>query len=233
MGSFTLETFRSELLFDLKNRSDTGATDGFTTTRQDAFINAAYLHITRPDIYRHRELQFNYTLTLVSGQQAYTFTPAAATNITAIRSISHVAAATDDPTARRTKLTPRDIQWLQSRTSNNATQPREYVVRRNEILLSPIPGANEAGQVLSLETWQEPAVLVAGQATVLSTLWDEVILLAARWRAELHLGYRDLAEATKVDWISLLNEYKSFEDLHGEDWDWQVEVRTESAMETA
>jgi hypothetical protein len=64
-------------------------------------------------------------------------------------------------------------------------------------------------------------------------VWDEIVLLASRWRAELHLGYRDLAEATKLDFTGLLNEYKDFQTLHAEDFDWVAEVRTERIMESA
>lgn len=234
MGTLTLANFRAELLFDLKNRTDTASSDGLSTARQNTFLNAAYLHLTHPTIFRHREMQHTFTLALVNGTQAYTFSPTAGVNITGIRWVSQVEAATDDPTARRTKLRPKDEQWFQERSLSSGGAPRDYAVRANQILLSPVPGANEAGQVLVVGSWREPAVLAAdGDVTALSTLWDEILLLAARWRAELHLGYRELAEATKLDWVSLLNEYRDFEQLQGEDWDWQAEIRTESPMERA
>lgn len=233
MGSLTLSQFRGELLFDLKNRTDTNTVDGFSTARQDLFINAGYLHVTHPSVFRHRELQHSFTIPLVNGQQGYTFDPDPAFGavITAIRSVSHVFATTDSPTAFRTKLLPKDEQWFQERSVATGA-PREYFVRGNLLLLGPVPGTTEAGQVLVVSAWREPILLTAdSQVTVLSTRWDEIVLLAARWRAELHLGYRDLAEATKLDFVSLINEYKDFEQLHGEDWDWSSEVRTESAME--
>ena len=232
MGTLTLQNFRAELLFDLKNRSDTTTAEGFSEARQDLFINAAYLHVTHPSIFRHREMQHSYTIPLVSGTQAYTFSPNAGVNITGIRWVSHVEAATDDPTARRTKLFPKDEQWFQARSLSSGGSPRDFAVRGSQILLSPVPGANEAGEVLVVGAWREPAVLSAdGDVTTLSTLWDEILLLAARWRAELHLGYREMAEATKLDWVSLLNEYKSFEELQGEDWDLYPDLVTEHAME--
>lgn len=233
MGTFTLEGFRSELIFDLRNRGDVSVPEGVTEARQDSWVNAGYLHVTHPTVFRHRELQHRYTIPLVAGTHAYTFHPNAGVNITAIRSISHAAAATDDPTAFRTKLVPQDEQWFQDRTLSSSGPPRDYFVLANQVRLSPVPSANEAGEVLVVSAWREPVLLVAGQTTVLSALWDEIILLAARWRAELHLGYRDLAEATKLDFAGLLNEYQSFEQLHGEDWGWTAEVRTESHMETA
>jgi hypothetical protein len=233
VGTLNLEGFRAELLFDLRNRTDTSAPEGLTTARQDMFINAGYLHVTHPSVFRHRELQHSYTITLVNGTQSYVFHPNAGVNITALRYVAHVAAASDSPTAFRTKLFPKEEQWFQERTLVSGGPPRDYFVRGDQLFLSPVPGAVENGQVLVVGAWREPALLVPGSATVLSTLWDEIVLLAARWRAELHLGYRDLAEATKLDFVSLINEYRDFEQLHGEDWDWSADVRVERHMENA
>lgn len=233
MGLLTLADFRSELLFDLKNRSDSAATSGLTVTRQEMFIAYAYLHVTHPSVFRHRELQMAGTIPLVNGTNSYAFTPLSTFTVTGIRYVCHVAAATDDPTQIHTKLLPHDEQWFYNRTMSSGGPPRDYATRGNNLLVSPVPGANEAGQVLVVGAWREPVGLsLDTDVTELPIVWDEIILLAARWRAELHLGYRDLAEATKLDFVSLINEFKTHEDLHGEDWDWVSEVRTESYMES-
>lgn len=232
MGILTLEQFRSELLFDLKNRTDTSAVSGFTTTRQDLFINSAYLHISHPSVFRHRELQTQGQISLVSGINLYTFSPLSATSMTAIRYLTHIASTTNDATAQKTKLLPHDEQWFMARTITSGGPPRDYAVRGNQILVSPVPGQNEIGQLLLLGAFQEPAILQSGQSTVIANHLDEIVLLAARWRAELHLGYRDLAEATKLDFVGLLNEYKDHEQLHGEDWDWQANLVSQPVMET-
>jgi len=238
VGTLTLEGFRAELLFDLKNRTDTTTPEGLSVARQDMFINAGYLWVTHPTVFRHRELQHSYTLALstpVPGTtNVYLFTPAPGNVvITGLRYVSHVDAATDDPTAFRTKLFPKDEQWFQERTLTAGGPPRDFAVRGNNLLISPVPGTGEVGEVLVVGAWREPAVLVGGATTVLSTLWDEIVVLAARWRAEFHLGYRDLAEGTKLDLVGLVNEYQDFERLQGEDWDWVSEVRVERTMESA
>ena len=236
MGTMDLERFRANLLFDLKNRTDTATSTGLDNQRLDEWINAGYLHVTHPTVFRHRELQYRFNLTLLTGINAYTFTPTpeiVAVNITAIRSVAHVDAATDDPLAFRTKVYPKDEQWFQERTLVQTGPPRNYFVRGSSLVVGPVPSANENGQVLAVTAWREPALLTAGQVTVLSTLWDEIVLLAARWRAELHLGYRDLAEATKLDFTGLVNEYQDFETLHGEDWDWSSGLRMDRTMEMA
>ena len=236
MGTMTLADFRSELIFDLRNRTDTTDPLGFSTTRQDRYINAGYLHVAHPSVFRHQELQVRVNLSLISGTQGYTFTPTGgltSMNIVALRSAAYVQAATDDPTATRTKLFPHDEQWFQDRSVNSGGPPRDYYVRANQVFLSPVPGANEAGNLVVLTAVREPARLsLGGDLTVLPSTWDEIVSLAARWRAEFHLGYRDLAEASKLDLNALINEYGNFEALHGEDWDWMSEVRTDSYMET-
>lgn len=233
MGSLTLAQFRAELLFDLKNRSDTDAM-GLSETRQTRFVNDGYLHICDPAVFRHRELKHSYTIPLVNGTMAYTFTPTPGGVVIVGDpwSVAHVDAATDDFTAFRNKLFPHDEQWFQERSHVNQSQPRDYFTRGQQLFLSPIPGPNEAGQVLAVTAWREPALLVAdSDPTVLSTKWDEIVLLAARWRAELHLGYRDMAEATKLDFVSLVNEYADHERRAAEDWGWSNELRTEPSME--
>jgi len=231
MGTMTLERFRANLLFDLRNRTDTSTPDGFDATRQDEIINSAYWHLSHPSVFRHRALQARYTIPLVTNTQAYTFTPTSGGfNILAIRSVAHVAATTDDPLAFRTKVYPRDEQWFQERTLVSSGPPRNYMIQANVLGVSPVPTATENGQVLVVTAWREPTALIAGATTVLDNQWDEVLRLGARYRAELHLGYRDLAEATKMDYIAFINEYKDFEQLHGEDWDWMPELRMDSAM---
>jgi len=230
MGTMTLEDFRTEMLFDLKNRTDTG-TDGLSTTRQDLFINSAYLHVTHPSVFRHREMQYTSNITLFDTISNYIFSPDVANvTITAIRSVTHISGPVTN--LRFVKLLPKDQQWFASRSPSTGA-PREYFIQANDINLNPIPGPNEDTTIIALSTWREPDLLVAGATTVLSSMWDEIILLAARWRAELHLGYREMAEATKLDWVSLVNEYAAFEQLHGEDWDFYPDLRTESSMERA
>jgi len=230
MGTMTLENFRTEMLFDLKNRTDTGA-DGLSTARQDLFINSAYLHVTHPSVFRHREMQYASNINLFDGTSTYPFSPDTANVvITAIRGVTHISGPLT--ALRFIKLLPKDQQWFLSRSPNSGA-PREYFIQANEINLNPIPGPNETGTLLALATWREPDIMVAGSTTVLSSMWDEIILLAARWRAELHLGYREMAEATKLDWVSLVNEYAAFEQLHGEDWDFFPDIVTQSPMERA
>ena len=220
MGLMTLAQFRSELVFDLKNRADTGPT-GVSTERQNLWVNWAYRHVGHPSIHKHRALQVNFTLTLVSGDNQYAFNPSpTAETIVGVRSVSYIQAASDTPSAFKTKLLPRDVRWLEQRSLT--TGPPKIVARQgNELWLDPVPGANQAGHLLKVHAWKLPnSLAVDADTTVLESQWDEVVLLGARWRAERDLGYRDLAELTKQDFAGLINEYQEFDQLDAEDWGW-------------
>ncbi len=220
MGTLTLLQFRTELLFDLKNRSDTDSS-GVSTARLNLWVNWAYRHVGHPSVHKHRALQHNYTIALVDGTNQYTFNPTAASvNITGVRSVSHILGTTDTPTALRTKLYPRDVRWFEERSIS--TGPPKIVAREgNQLWVDPVPGPNQDGQLLKVLGWRQPADLAAdGDTTTIEGVWDEVILLGARWRAERDLGYRELAELTKQDFAGMINEYQDFQQLDAEDWGW-------------
>jgi len=234
VGVLTGTQFLSEARFDLKNRPDT-ASSGLTDTRLMLMLNAAYRHLAHPSVFRHRELEFTYTITLVNGVNAYAFTPTGGVNIVSLRSVTHIDATVLTPTATRNKLLPVGPQWFDERTITSSSRPTTYAVEGNNLIIEPIPGSNENSELLFVRAIREPADLTSGTATVIGANWDEILILATRWRAELHLGYRDLAEATKLDFSALINEYEEFDKLHTEEeWDWQTQFRTpDSPMETA
>ena len=234
MGTLTLTQLRDEVRFDLKNRPDSGSS-GLSDTRLNLFINAAYLHVAHPSVHKHRELLYTYTITLATDDNEYAFTPVGGVNILAIRSVTHVDSTTLTATAARNKLRPKDPQWFDERTINTGSRPSTYAVEANNIIIEPVPTSSLNGELLQVRSIREPAQLSADtDVTVIGNRWDEVILLAARWRAELHLGYRDLAEATKLDFAALINEYAEWDTLHvREEWDWQSDFRVDSPMESA
>jgi len=233
VGVLTLSEILTEVRWDLKNRPDATAS-GLSDTRLTLFVNAAYRHLCHPSIYRHQEMLYTYTLPLVSGTNTYTFNPdPAAVNIVAVRSVTYIESPTYVSTAIKNKLRPVEPQWFDERTLTADSRPNQYMLEGDTLEVSPVPGTNEDGNLLRVRAIREPALLtIAGnQATAVGGLWDEVLILGTRWRAEMHLGYRDLAEATKLDYAAMLNEYQSFGNLQAEDWDWVPEFVTDPAME--
>lgn len=222
MGILTLQQFLNELRFDLRNRSDTG-TSGLSDDRLTFFLNMAMQHITHPSVHRHRAMQFRSNRTLVSGINSYVWNQSAATESFSIRYVYHILDTTDVNTAQHIKLLPRDERWLAQRSISSGP-PKIYCVQGNNILLDPVPSANENGQLLSISTWQMPAVFTTSNLTAVSALtsqWDEVLLLGARWRAERDLGYVDRAELTRQHYAAMINEYADQQNLETEDWDFQ------------
>lgn len=237
MGTLDLSEFRAEVRFDLKNRPDT-ASSGFSDSRLNLFINSAYLHIGHPSVFRHRTLFVQFPVPLIANINSYTFVPDPGTGTlltTAIRSVFYAAAPADGPTVRHTKVKPVDTQWFDDRQLSTGGDPRRYAVEGNSLLVDPVPGPNEDTNVLMVRAVVEPARLVNNaDKTVFDNVFDEVVLLGARWRAELHMGYRAMAEATKLDMATLINEYEDFETLHGkEEWDWVPQLRVGEYQETA
>ena len=231
MGVLTLTQLLAEVRFDLRNRPD--STDsGISDTRLTLYLNAAYRHLCHPSVHRHRELLHTYTLPLVSGTNTYTFTPdPASVNIVAVRSVTYIDSPTYVATATKNKLKPVEAQWFDERTLTADSRPNQYMLEGSILEVSPVPGANEDTNLLRVRAIKEPALLAGAVTTEVSGLWDEVLIMGARWRAEMHLGYRDLAEATKLDYGAMLNEYQTFSNLQAEDWDWVPEFRMDPGME--
>lgn len=229
MGTLLLEDFLTEVRFDLRNRPDTSAS-GLSDARLTRYVNWAYYHVAHPSVHKHRAMMYTFTIPLVANQKNYLFNPVAGVTIVGIRSVSHIADTTDSLTAARTKLRARDAQWFDDRSLSSQSSPYTYAVEGEFVWVEPVPSAAEAGELLHFRAYRQPAALVAGQATVLMDPWDEAIILGARWRAELHLGYRDLAEATKMDFGALINEFKEWDNIGAEDWDWSAGLRLEPVM---
>jgi len=194
-------------------------------TRLGRWINAAYRHMCLPSVHAFREMQGTYDVPLVTGTSSYSLSAATVgSKVVGVRSAHHILATTVLPTSTKRRLTPRNIRWLDRRTLV-AGSPTVYALEAETIHLHPIPTAAENGQFARVRYWKEPTALsAASSVTVLASYYDEVLLLGAQWMAERSLGYNDRAEATKQNYIGMLNEGPEQEQVEGEDWDFQVDV---------
>jgi hypothetical protein len=230
MGTIPLSEFREDLQYDLLDRDDLSA--AWLNRR----INQTYAHVCFPSVYPHREMQTTYDITLVQTQEVYQLDPATVGyQIHSIRDVYYLEAAPVSvlATTQKSKLDPRGIRWFDNRTLNEGSQPRIYAIDGEGLHIEPLPDASVAGNTLRLRVWAEPeALALDGDTTIIPAIWDEVIGLGARWRAEMRLGYRDRAELTKQDYAALLNEYKERQDMEMEDTGWAIEVlHGDSSME--
>lgn len=228
MGSMSLADFRSEILFLLVNRTD------LSNTRLDRWVNAAYFHLTHPDVHRHREVQTRYDFSLTTGTQEYSLSDSTVGyHITGVRNAVYYAGTAINTTVTRRDLRPRSLHWIQQRPAP-AGPPTCYSLDGTLLVLDTAPTSRENGHRVRLWVWREPVVLsAAGSVTVLGSYWDRVLLKGAQWMAELDLGLRELAEHTKQDYVALINEVSGDFQLNAEDTGQRVDIVTQSPMESA
>jgi hypothetical protein len=233
MGTLQLSEFRTELQFLLFDRADGAVPDA----RLNRWINQSYRHVAYPSVYAHREMQARVDFGLVTDQNEYGLGPAtigpvmnpveASTQILGVYRVTHYFATTITPTTQRNKLKPRGIQDLDRRTLGSGP-PSRYAIDGDILYLDPVPTTTENGQRLQLRFWRQPTDLAAnGDVTTIPDIWDEVILLGARWRAERDLGYQDRAELSKQQYAALLNEYQERQDIEVmHEVQWKPDIET-------
>jgi len=221
MGTLQLSEFRSELRFNLGNRT---AADGTTDTRCNRWINGAYRHMTFPMIHDFRETHATYDLTLVADQSTYNIdATTVGFKFLGVRSVVNYLETVSDLARKRT-LYPRNIRWFDRRTLHSGT-PSLYAVENEVLHIASVPTSAEAGQTVRVRGWRELARLSAdSDVTAVADYFDEVLLLGAQWFAERSLRYMDRAERTKQEYVALLNDAQPSEELEGENWDFQVDV---------
>ena len=208
MGAFTLDDFKSELQFELDNRTTTTDPDSITDARLTRWINWAYLHISQPAVFRHRELETTADILLVANQPNYSISSTTLSmKITGVESIVYCAAATWDWTSNRNKLRESNVSDYSRKVHPSGTSPSTYLIRGEELLIDPTPATSIAGNVIRLWVIREPVTLAfATDTTLFSTYWDEALLLGAKYRAYKALGELEWATDALEDYAKLINE---------------------------
>jgi len=205
MGLMTLEEFRDELTFLLKNRTDATV----IPARLNRIINQAYSHLCQPEVRKHKELIAHDDVTLVDGQVGYAIQTLFATDILSIEDVVYVEAAAWSNTAARSDLEPRAIHWMNARTHPAGGRPTIYALYGTELIIYPEPSTVEAGNIIRVWYYTEPTVLVNNtDTTELATYWDRVLLRGAQWLLEYDAGFRELALLTEQEYTSMINEKK-------------------------
>jgi hypothetical protein len=182
-------------------------------------------------------MQTNYDIVMAEGDIDYGLDEATVGyTITGVRSVIYYSAVAipafpvSQNTVVKRRLKPMEIHDLDD-TTIPIGPPDRYVIEGDELLLDSEPSATEDGFLLRLRVFREPAVLTGTNKTVIPSIWDEVILLGARWRAERDLGYRDLAEETKQNYAALINEYDTIPQIEAsEEIGWTSPVEHNGVM---
>ncbi len=213
-GTLTLENLRDmvELSVDSRTEFDSSTTAG--QTRLDRAINFSYYHVVEPSIYRHHELQEIDTFTLATDDHTYDLS----SNVYIIHTVK---LTTDDIPLRA--MSYRD--WVQLRRVSG--RPNRYSRWGNTIYLDRDPTTDENGDTMTVNHYIQPAILTAGNVTVLNPLWDSVIWFGAIYYAWKMVGQQDKAEAAKIEFAALINEFREKDRHEGEDYGYEIDPTSE------
>jgi hypothetical protein len=94
-----------------------------------------------------------------------------------------------------------------------ARPPRNYAYWNEQIYIDCVPDVGSQLQILELNGYVQPNVLVAATATLLPDEWDEVIIAGAEWRVWVGLNEHDRAYEAKQNFGQLVNEIADFRRL--------------------
>lgn len=228
MGTENLSGLRSATNWALDNRSN------LTDTQLNRWINWSYLHVTQPHVHRHQPLQAEGPITLVLDQVQYDLPTLLGYTLWGIYGIWYIegTSATDYSLRRQRLRGSFDIRRTdeaalgQGRPTRYAIWGQTAGTSGGQVLnLDRRPSATDAGRLLLVRGYRQPTTLTAdGDVTVLSPLWDEVIILGATWRGFRELGENARAEVARQNFGLLINEQQEARRLDAEDWGGGFEV---------
>ena len=210
-GTLTLENFRDMVELSVDSRTEFDSSVPAGQTRLDRAINFAYYHVSEPSVYRHHELQEKDQQAMTTDTHSY--------NLTAnVYTLYGLKLETDDIPLRWMSF--RD--WIQLRRVD--ARPTRYARFGNTIYLDRDPTSDENGENIDIYHTIQPAILSAdGSVTVLNPLWDQVIWIGAVFYAWQMVGQDDKAEAKKIEFSALINEFREKDKQEMEDYGHEVD----------
>jgi hypothetical protein len=155
MGTMTLADYRTELTFLLKGRDDSAVND----TRIDRIVNQAYSHLCQPEVHRHKEMVTWDNITLVAADYDYDMSSLFTPTVLGVKDVTYYEATSISATATKRDLHPKSVNWFNKKTIPSGGSPSAYALDGELLLISPVPSAAEAGNLVRVTYWQEPTVL--------------------------------------------------------------------------
>lgn len=229
MGDLTLEQMRDAARYALSEKRD------LTSTQLDRWLNWSYFHVAMPSVHRHQENRATHTYQLSEDVVEYDLSSSTLgkQNI-GIFDLTYFADTNTNVDTRRRRLEgPVNVRRLDER-SFPAGEPTRYARYGNTLILDNRPTSAMANHRLRLRYWHQPVKLVSGSdTTIFPALWDEVIVLGARWRGWRELNQPDRAEIAKRDFSEMVNEIQETVRVDSEDWGGTFEPELEDHMEMA
>ncbi len=208
MGTDTLTNMRDSVTFEMHSRTD------LTNGSLDRWINAAYTHISMPNVFRHHELESTKTIAMITDDIDYSI---AALNFWSVRQVSHFKGTSTAVTVARQRLEPMDITQFDDQGQLGTGAPSRWLIEGTQLFLDKRPTTNENTQLLQLRGYLIPTVLSAtSDVTVLSRIWDEVIILGAVWRGLRGTNQPAEAEIAKLNYAEMIREVVQAHQLEAE-----------------
>jgi hypothetical protein len=186
---------------DLDGRSVTALPDA----RVDTWLDATLIHVCNPNIYMHPRLFVFENVTLVTGDNDY--------NLGATREVLMVLGVRNTTADQGYSLYPKNRKWFRRQRQDAEGKPSYYMHYSDPTNVSILkvynsPAAQYNGQILEVEEYCMHEDWAAGEATVLETMWDEVLVAGAVWRGWKSLNQPVFQDRALADYAALINEIR-------------------------
>lgn len=207
-----------------------------TAAQLKRWLNWAMIHVSQPNIHKHQSLQAEGAVVLVADQANYALT-ALGFRLWGIYSTTYIAGTSTALTNRRRRLRGAgDIRWLDGQFLMQG-EPSSYAVwggsaSGQTLWVNSRPASSQAGNLLLVRGYRQPAQLVNdGDLTVLNDLWDEVVVMGAKWRGWRGLNRPERAEIARVEFGLQINEIQEATKLDASDWGGRFEFEFQEHMQ--
>jgi hypothetical protein len=227
MGVMELSEMRDATRWGLDNRRD------LTATQLNRWINWSYLHICQPHIHRHQPLQTDSgdSVTLVTDQIEYDLDALLSLEFFGVYSATYIEGTShsDYSVSRHRLHGGGDVRWMDQQFLGTG-RPNQYAIWGGSaggqvLYIDRRPTSNENGNVLLIRGYRRPARLdTPTDVTVLNEMWDEIIILGARWRGWRELNRLDRAGTAQLDFSAMLTQVQDATKLDAQDWGGRFEL---------
>ena len=170
-------------------------TGSLSAANINSFLQDAYDHVSRPNIYVHRELQTEQTVTLtVVGGRVYALTDS-------VDVVTNVFNQTQSYAIHPTTVDRLDSSVIPT------SRPSRFALWGDDIIFDALPDTNAVNDVILIRHFQTPTAFAAdGTTTAIHERFDEIIIHGATYRSWSHLGNVERAREEMDQFAKILRE---------------------------
>lgn len=209
MGVDTRADMRSDLYLLLDSRDEVDPTTAAGQAKLDRFLNYSYMRLQLPTTFEHPEMMTTQAIVLATGVGSVAVTPWAIDHIRYNNYGRH--------------LRPMSRAQL-SNTTIPSGEPTRFARWGSTLYYDYIPTSAQNGHTLTIYGWAAPTTISASSAaSLLSVVWDEVIVVGAAWRGWRSLGDHVRADVFREEYAALVNDNKSVLQVEGHIPGWRAQ----------